>query len=178
MIDASVKVQSRHTWLETAFFWQGTLPILMLEWAATPSQSFPCWYNSRLQKEPRVIHDRVHHSICLSFSSSLPHFFSFFLISHKFSLSIPLSLYVCISAAASCSFSLHRMFWLPRWLLLIFSYWFSFPSPASLYLFSEWLTFLCIFLCLSQSFPFAPLLFPSMVLFPILFFVAACFSVK
>lgn len=56
------------------------------------------------------------------------------------------------------------MFRLPRWLLLILSHWFFlffFYSPVSPHPLTKWLTFLCIFLCLSPSFPLHSFPIPS-----------------
>lgn len=167
-MDASVTPQSRHTLLDTAFFWQGNQPILTLQWAAPLIFSSCC--NSRLQNEPRVIRRWAHRSTCCHFlhlGLFLLALSLFILHSHKLSLFPGASLF-CLSVAVSFSCSPHLMFWLPGWLLLILSHWFSFHSPASPHLFSEWLTFACIFLFPSQSLPFTPLLFPSLLLYPLL----------
>lgn len=86
-----------------------------------PSLIFSPCCNSRLQNEPWVICRWVHRSTCC-------HFLHLSLFSP-----LSLSLFFFLSSP-NLSLSPHLMLWVPSWLLLILSHWFSFYSPASLHL--------------------------------------------
>lgn len=98
-MDASVTLQSRHTLLDTAFFWQENQPIPTLHWAAPLIFSSCC--NSRLQSELWVIRRGLCRSTCCHFLhlslSRFPSLFLFIWHTHDLSLSFSPCVCVCLS---------------------------------------------------------------------------------
>lgn len=148
MMDVSVTAQSRYTLLDAAFFWQENQPMLTLQWAATLIFSSCC--NSRFQNEPwvnphRTCPSTVSECRCQSLCVSL--FLSACTHTHTHSNTNFLSLFsLPVAVAFSCSGSLGGCF-----LYFLIDIFFSFHSPVSPHPLSKWLTFPCIFLCVSLS---------------------------
>lgn len=167
MMDVSVTAQSRYTLLDAAFFWQENQPMLTLQWAATLIFSSCC--NSRFQNEPWVNpQDVSFHCVRVSLSVSLCVSLPLSVHTHTHSNTNFLSLFsLPVAVAFSCSGSLGGCF-----LYFLIDIFFSFHSPVSPHPLSKWLTFPCIFLCVSLSLSLCLLL----VLLPNPFSLTSCSS--